>query len=144
MKVLAVDYGRRFLGLALCPGSDFVLPLPALVVSSVAEAKSSILDVCRQHPVETVVFGLPHRRGGRAGKLSPTIRRFALSVKKALPHLRVAFADESLTSFAAGQKLSHLKKGKKRVAENSLAAVLILENYFNSLKLKSEPTEGQG
>lgn len=138
MKILAIDYGRRFLGLAFVSfgpsQTNHALPLPALRFESPQQILALLIRVCKEYQIEELVFGLPHSQKGQESGLAFEIRQFAKSLTAATGISQCHLVDESLTSFEAGGKINEVKKSKRRAAENSLAAQLILENYLRSLK----------
>lgn len=145
MNILGVDYGRRFVGLALTSSSgslSVVSPLDPLRVESFSNALENLSRVCPEYQISHLVFGLPYLKDGREGQLSKEIRRLARSLAKETNIKKVNFVDESLTSFAAGRTLVGIKKSRRREAENSLAAVLILEEFLSGLKRKRRKSEG--
>jgi len=143
MRVLGVDFGLRFLGLALFDGYSS-LPLEALEVIAPSLILPSLEEVCRQYVVGKVVFGLPYLKDGKLGSLGRKIKNMGSKLQESLERrdlkVSIDFVDEQLTSFQASQDLKGgaVKRNKKRSAENSLAAVFILRNYLFSLENKSK------
>lgn len=145
MSFLGVDFGTRCLGLALgqevSKGNFAVSPIAPLLGRETDLLLKNLKRVCQEYAVETAVFGLPYLKDGREAPLSGKIRQFgqefAMTYNRDFPRNRIKleFTDESLTSFEA-TSLSQQTSGtrqKKREDLNSLAAVLILENYLNRL-----------
>lgn len=142
MTILGVDYGRRYLGLALVSGWDggkeaMVVPIPPLSFSSLSRVLDQLIETCKQYGVGDVVFGLPKLPNGNDGTLSKEIRTFSGKLLKKVEkekdlRLEIHFIDESLTSFEAKTIVRTVKKTRegKRKLENSLAACLILENFL--------------
>ena len=140
---MGVDYGRKYLGLALASGWDnngspLVVPLPALIFESSGQVLVELLETCKQYSVEDIVFGLPMLPNGMEGGLSKEIRIFSRKLlvnaeKEKGLRLGIHFADERLTSFEAGAVARGIKKTRegKRKLENSLAACLILRNFLD-------------
>lgn len=142
MSILGVDYGRKYLGLALVSGWDgqgkpVAVPLPALTFESSGQVLDGLAKTCQDYGAKDVVFGLPMLSDGNEGLLSKEIRQFSLELSKKTEkekdlRLRIYFVDESLTSFEAQALTRGLKKTReeRRKLENSLAACLILENFL--------------
>ena len=142
MTILGVDYGRKYLGLALATSRDgsgqpLVVPLPALKFEGSSQALDGLIKTCEQYGVGEVVFGLPVLGSGKEGGLSKEIRRFSLVLSRKAKkerglNLAVHFTNENLTSFEAGTMTWDIKKTRegKRKLENSLAACLILKNFL--------------
>jgi putative holliday junction resolvase len=149
-RLLAIDYGRRRLGLAVSDaGRMLARPLETLERVNRRFDLARLKKVVRGEGVTQLVVGLPLRLDGREGEMAGEARQFAARVGKALA-LPVALVDERLTSWEASEELSdgaeHATKesfgGRRhgRVAASkahrgadgvdSLAAALILEEYL--------------
>lgn len=142
MTILGVDYGRKYLGLALVAGRDdnnqpLVAPLSALTFESSNQVLGVLTETCEQYGVGGVVFGLPILSNGNEGGLSKEIRLLSQKLSKKVEkekglRLGIHFVDERLTSFEAEALIRGIKKTRegKRKLENSLAACLILRNFL--------------
>lgn len=142
MTILGIDYGKRYIGLALVSGLgvniSFPAPLPALRFRGSKQILDDLIKVCKRYGVNTVVFGLPLLSNVGETNLAGEIRIFARQFSERAenregPPFRIYFADERLTSFEAGVLIQDVKKtrdGKRRL-ENSLAACLILRNFLD-------------
>lgn len=148
MIFLGVDFGRKYVGLALAPGPDFppenILSLPTLKLQSRVQVTAVLFNVCKEYDVTDVVFGLPQAPGQKEGGLAQEIRRVAESLAKLAREkgraINFHFTDEHLTSFAAGSLARDFKRTRrgKREMENSLAAGLILKNFLEKGKNLSQ------
>jgi putative Holliday junction resolvase len=117
--VLAFDYGLKRIGVAVGePELGTVHPLPA--VSGFSEIQKLVAE---WRPAQLVV-GLPVREAG-AHPLAPRVERFARQLEGRF-RLPVARVDERYTSVEAESRL----RGLKNKAIDSVAAQLILEQYF--------------
>ena len=156
-RVLAMDYGRRRLGLAVSDERRMVArPLATLVRVNRRADLARLRQIAREQGVAQLVVGLPLRLDGTAGDMAGEAREFAARIAKAL-RLPVALVDERLTSWEASEELeanarSRAFAGGRRgggdaprggVARgaaskahggpdgvDSLAAALILEEYL--------------
>jgi len=142
MSFLGVDYGRKYVGLAISSqwdgqGWPLVTPLEALSFGSSDQVSQALIGLCSQYNTTHIVFGIPVASDGREGGLSPEIRKFAEEIthkarKERGLNLSAHFTDERLTSFEAGALVRGVKKTRlaKRKLENSLAACLILQSFL--------------
>lgn len=149
MRYLAVDYGNKITGLAICdPTETFVSPLMALPTTDCLIGK--IIEVVKAENVEALVLGLPLNMDDSVGPQAKKVQAFAEQLKKQFD-TPVFFQDERLSTFAAEGKLadwsSHRKrgipvrrsdseggltrKGKKRRID-ALAAAEILQAFLDS------------
>ena len=150
-RVLAIDYGRRRLGLAVSDEGRMVArPIETVERVNRRADVARLKRIVREQSVAQLVVGLPLRLDGTAGEMAAEAREFALRIAKAL-RLPVALVDERLTSWeasegpgAAATKQSfggsrhrdaehHRAYSKAQRAPDgvdSLAAALILEEYL--------------
>ena len=145
-RVLAIDYGRRRLGLAVCDEGRMVArPLETVERVNRRADVARLRRVARDEAVVQLVVGLPLRLDGTAGEMAGEAREFAARMAKAL-RLPVALVDERLTSWEAsegeptrksdvrGTRAQHQGAYSKahRAADgvDSRAAALILEEYL--------------
>ena len=118
--VLAFDFGLKRIGVAVGEAElRTAHPLPA--VSRLEEIQ---LLVNEWRPARLVV-GLPVREAG-GHPLAKRVERFARQLEGRF-HLPVARVDERFTSVEAESRL----RGARKKAVDSVAAQLILEQYFD-------------
>ena len=118
--VLAFDFGLKRIGVAVGePELRSAHPLPA--VSEFPEIEKLIAE---WKPAKLVV-GLPIREQGEH-PLAKRVEKFARRLEGTF-HLPVARVDERFTSVEAESRL----RGVKKKAIDSVAAQLILEQYFD-------------
>jgi putative transcription antitermination factor YqgF len=102
-RVLAIDYGRRRLGLALSDeGRMLARPLETLVRVNRQSDLAHLRRIVREQGVAQLVVGLPLRLDGAAGDMAAEARAFAARLGKAV-RLPVALVDERLTSWEASE-----------------------------------------
>ena len=146
VRVLAVDYGRARMGLAVA-GNDTSLarPLGTLVRKNRNSDLRRLREIAREHGVTRIVVGLPLRLDGTPGEMAQEVARFAARLRKQL-RLPVELMDERLTSWEAEALLAvkekkislrdfenSKKSRKKNRNENSVdavAAAVILREYL--------------
>ena len=131
MRYLAIDYGTKHTGLAICDLNETIVS-PYDVIQGQKELSKRIADVVQQENVEAVVLGLPLNMDNSEGAQAKLVLKFAERLKEHLD-IPVFFQDERLSSFAAEDKLASLelsrsKKRKKRI--DAIAAAEILENFL--------------
>lgn len=125
---LAIDYGRKRIGLAL----GEMMPKGAGVIKnggSLSEIASLISEKIKEHQVQGVVIGIPIRSGGEEGELGGEIRELSDLIEKDTG-LPVYLEEEQFTSNEASAIL-HDKKDIKKGDIDEMAAVLILEQFLN-------------
>lgn len=152
-RVLAIDYGRKRLGLAVSDEGRMVArPLGTMERVNRRADLARLKKVAREQAVTQLVVGLPLRLDGTEGEIAAEARAFGERIAKAL-RLPLAMVDERLTSWEASEReptRSSEVRGKRGPARqgdvggtrayskaqrapdgvDSLAAALILEGYL--------------
>ena len=136
MKYLAIDYGLKRTGLAICdPSETFTSPLAVLQTDSNLQEK--IIEAIVANQVESVVIGLPINMDDTIGPQAKIVQTFAAQLEKNID-IPIIFQDERLSSFAANEKIAAAeftrKKKKKRL--DAIAAAEILRFFLESKKQK--------
>jgi putative Holliday junction resolvase len=128
--ILAIDYGRRRMGLAVSDSMGWTArPLETIERRGGAEM-ARLGEIVREHGVTRVIVGHPLRMDGTPGAMAEEAERFARRVEQALG-LPVELVDERLTSWAADQWVAeHPESGRGR-AKDEIAAAILLEDFLN-------------
>jgi len=130
MRYLAIDYGAKRTGLAICDPSETIVS-PMLIIEGQKNLLEKIVDIVEAEGVEAIVLGLPLNMDDSQGPQAKLVLRFADRLKKKLK-IPIHLQDERLTSFSAREKLAPaeftLKKKKKRL--DAVAAAEILHAFF--------------
>ena len=120
--VLALDFGVKRIGVAVGePELRTAHPLPAIA----APGFDMIGKLLAEWRPARIVVGLPVAEQGEH-PLAKKVERFARQLEGRF-HLPVARVDERFTSVEAESRL----RGSKRKSVDSVAAQLILEQYFD-------------
>lgn len=131
MKLMAIDYGKRRIGLAASTGQGAVRGLSTIDRHRHPDAVEATRQVVSREGPDRLVMGLPLDGNDRETAFSTEIRSFAgaLSESTGIP---VTFIDESFTSVRAQEMLRFRKKKERRDKQNvdRIAACLILEDYL--------------
>ncbi|MBA7702710.1 putative pre-16S rRNA nuclease [subsurface metagenome] len=140
MRYLAIDYGTKRTGLAICDPAETIVS-PFTVIQGQKELLKKIADVVETENVGAVVLGLPLNMDDSQGFQAKLVFKFAEQLKKHL-QIPVHFQDERLSSFAAEERLAAAeftrKKKKKRL--DAVAAAEILQAFLDS-KVRGQRTE---
>jgi putative Holliday junction resolvase len=134
MRYLAIDYGAKHTGLAICDPAE-TLASPLTVIEGQKDLLQKIKDVVQAENVEAIVLGLPLNMDDSAGAQAKLVFQFAEQLEKVV-NIPIHFQDERLSSFGAGEKLASadftVKKKKKRL--DAIAAAEILEAFLEQKK----------
>jgi putative Holliday junction resolvase len=133
MKLVAIDYGRRRIGMAITAEAG-VVPvrgLPTIDRQKTPRYMDRLAEIIGEEHPDLLVFGLPLDGNDAETVMSNEVRQFAakLSVRTGIP---AGFTDESLSSVRATALLRNRKKTERRDKSSidRLAACLILDQYI--------------
>ena len=145
--ILAVDYGRARIGLALAD-SETRMPHPLSTMERFNrnEDMRRLRELVRELGVKQIVVGLPLRLDGTRGDMAEEVERFAQRIRKQIG-VPVEIVDERLTSWEAerlmeeiqgrfirDEKLTGGKKSKNvqaKMTVDAVAAAVILKEYLD-------------
>jgi putative Holliday junction resolvase len=148
-KILALDYGRTKIGIALADvQARIAAPFATLPRINRNEDMRRLREMARQEKVQQIVVGLPLRLDGTQGDMADEVTRFAERVRKQVG-VPVELVDERLTSWEAerileeelGRKLMRQEthQGRKKTSRaadtkytvDAVAAMVILREYLS-------------
>jgi putative Holliday junction resolvase len=133
---LAIDYGRKRIGLAVCDALGITTrALPLLESTTLVADLDAIARLCAEEEAAGVVIGIPLRLDGSEGRAADEVKLFARVLRERLP-VPVDEIDERLTTKGAH---ALLKDAGKRHAQrkgklDSTAAMLILRAWLDRRK----------
>lgn len=132
-RILAIDYGRKRIGLALSDELGLTAqPLATLVRKNRRDDLRRLREIRRQHEVGKIVVGYPLHMTGEAGEMAEEAKRFAARLEKDL-RVEVVLVDERLTSWEAQELMgaASSKSRRKNKYHDDVAAAVLLRDYLN-------------
>ncbi len=132
MKVLAVDFGTRRIGLAVGNSQTRVAtPLGQIAARNRRLALEGIVRRIGEFEIERIVVGYPLNMDGSRGPACAAVERFAADLGKH-SGLPVVLVDEKLSSFEAEEMGKEFEGDfrKRKTFLDSVAAQVILQTYF--------------
>lgn len=132
-RILAIDYGRKRIGLALSDELGITArPLSVLIHKNRREDVRRLREICREYGVRLILVGHPVHITGHAGEMANEASRFAERLRKELA-VQVELADERLTSWEAEQTMAENSSATKRknVPVDAIAAAILLREYLD-------------
>ncbi len=109
MRILALDYGRSRIGVALADSAvGLAQPLCTLERINRNEDMRRLREMAREHGVKQIVVGLPLRLDGTRGEMAEEAEGFAQRLRKQVG-VPVEMVDERLTSWEAERLLEEVQ-----------------------------------
>lgn len=136
MKYLAIDYGQKRTGLAVCDPDETICS-PLAVLETDKNLITRIRQTIEAGKIEAVVVGLPLNMDGTKGQQAECTEKFAEELKKQTD-VPLHFCDERLSSYAAREKFAvvDIKGSKKKKPLDAVAAAEILQVFLDSKNLQ--------
>jgi len=133
MRILAIDYGTKRLGLALSDETGTIAqPLGFLS----AQPASKLLDLLKKtvadRKAEEIVVGIPRNMNGSYGPAADQARDFAAALQQ-LVTVPIKTWDERLTTVQANRFLieTGMRREKRRERVDQTAAAILLQSYLD-------------
>jgi putative Holliday junction resolvase len=132
MRYLAIDYGLKRTGLAICDAGESIAS-PLVVLENKKQLLEKLAEIIKTETVEAIVLGLPLNMDNSTGPQARSVLKFAEKLKESF-NLPIHFQDERLSTFGAEEKLTAgeftRKKAKKRL--DAVAAAEILQRFLDN------------
>ncbi|HVP15034.1 MAG TPA: Holliday junction resolvase RuvX [Terriglobales bacterium] len=143
MRILAVDWGERRIGLAVSDPREVIASgLRTLLVTGPEAAAVAVAAVAAEVEAESIVVGLPLRMDGGRGPAAEAAQSFADLVRER-SGLAVETYDERLTSAISERRLREagVRTGHAKERVDQGAAVALLESFLASRRARRERGE---
>ena len=128
MKVLAIDYGTRRVGLAIGDTEvNLALPYGVIERTSDAELLTRLREIVAEEEIDLVIVGEPVTLSGTSSAQTKTSRAFANLLSAGLA-VKVTLMDERLTSQRADAVT--LGAAAPTRSRDELAAMFLLQDYL--------------
>lgn len=132
MRIMAVDYGKSKVGIALTdPLGVISQPFVTLKVSSQKELIKRLKFMIEENNVGLVLIGHPVAPSGEATIMSQEVIRFMKKLKRVI-RVDVKLWDERYTSKYAAQILRDRGFKGKKFELDQIAASILLDEYLKS------------
>lgn len=131
-KILALDYGKKRIGVAVCDGKGgLVFPRAALQNKGDWKVVQFLKDLIGTEHITTIVVGIPIGLEGEETAQTRLVRKFVVFLRKHLS-VRILEEDEALSTFVAEEKFRAfgLKSHEMKSYKDSVAAAAILETFL--------------
>lgn len=135
-KILAVDYGRKFTGLATYKVAVDPYPLMhgRVAYSNDQQLLDELVQIIDEEFVDILVIGIPYFTDGKSSTMTKTVEAFAELAQQKL-NIPIYRVDETLTSFEAEERMKSDPRFNFKVDMtkiDALSATIILEEFLKS------------
>lgn len=141
-RVLALDYGRKRIGLAVSDELGLIArPLATLIRTNRRSDLRRLKEICRTNGIALLIVGSPLHMTGEESDMGHEASRFAARLEKAIG-IPVRLLDERLTSWEAERTAKETRPRSRRKHEDldSLAAAVLLRDYLSLKRGESLPS----
>jgi putative Holliday junction resolvase len=134
MRLLAIDYGLKRTGLAVCDKEQTVCS-PYDIIKTDNNIAIKISEIIKTEAIGAVIVGLPLNMDGSKGTQAEHVLKFVDQLKNHID-IPIHLQDERLSSFAAEQKFQPAQRirHKKNKSLDAVAAAQILEDFLQNLQ----------
>ncbi len=136
LRILALDVGNKRIGVALSDELNILAqPLYTIHRKGLERDIQEIVNIIKEKNVGTVIVGLPKNMDGTVGFQGEKTQKFAEILMQNI-EIPLIMWDERLTTISARRIMieNDVKQKDKKNLVDTVAAVVILENYLNSRK----------
>ncbi len=143
MKILAIDYGEKRIGLALGDTeSKIALPLKTIKNLGYEFVVQNIRNIIAEWEINKIILGIPEIFHDQ--EINKKIQNFGDILKKSL-NIEIIFYNEDFSSNYASADLNRqMQVGRKKKINKEeidrIAATIILQSYFENEILKRADT----
>jgi putative holliday junction resolvase len=134
-RVLAVDLGRRRIGLAVSdPTGTLASPLRTIERTDPDADRAAVVAAAQEAEAQVIVVGLPRSLSGREGPAARGARAEASALAEVAGEIRVELHDERFTTLDADRALAAAGKRRRERREqiDAAAAAVILQSYLDA------------
>ncbi|MBX7157535.1 MAG: Holliday junction resolvase RuvX [Verrucomicrobiae bacterium] len=134
MKVAAIDYGTRRVGLAISDELGmFAHPLAVVESDDPEKRFQQVSDILEKSQVTDVLIGLPKHMDGSEREEALAVKAFACKLEQ-LGRFSVKLRDERLSTVQASRLMREAGRSAKQQKSkiDAAAAVVLLQAYLDS------------
>lgn len=145
-RILALDYGRRYVGLAVSDALRLIArPLQTIERTNRAKLIRSLRLIAQEQQARQIIVSYPLNLDGSVSEMATEAAAFATRLQKELG-VPVEMVDERLTSWAAKtmprqpSAAKGLGRRHRRTKDDAVAAAILLQDYLAALSSNCQPS----
>lgn len=135
MRCLGLDVGTKTIGIAVSDAMGMIATgVETIHRTSKERDYNRLKELVAQYEVTAMVVGFPKNMNGTIGERAEACRAMAEELKTVFPGMEVVLWDERLSTVAAHRVLleADMSRSKRKKVVDTVAAVIILQNYLDS------------
>ena len=134
-RILGIDYGDVRVGLSLSDELGFTAQRFCTLNVQEGNVIDRIRDTIRQYDVKKIILGFPKNMNGSVGPKGEEVLKFKVELESG-SEVQVVLVDERLSTQAAHRVMNEgkIKRKKKKVLIDQIAAQIILQSYLDQPK----------
>ena len=137
MRIMGIDYGDSRIGIAVSDPIGWTAQgLETIKWKTDIEVPlKRISQLIKEYDIQKIIVGFPKNMDGTVGFRGEKTIEFIDLLKKRTNNIEVIMWDERLSTVAANRTMHEMgvKKSKKKMVVDQIAAVYILQGYLNSI-----------
>ena len=138
MRALGLDVGTKTIGVAVSDALGWTAQGIETVKINEERQKfglDRLKEIINSYEIDKIIVGLPKNMNGSIGERGEACTRFAKMIEEEFK-LPVILWDERLSTMAAERFLisADVSRKKRKQVIDKMAAVVILQNYLDSIK----------
>lgn len=134
-RILAIDPGTKRIGFALSDDLQVTCrPLEVWTRTSMAGDIEKVRQLVARHEVVEILLGMPYRQDGSESSSTVRTRAWGAALAEALPEVPMRERDETLTTFAAEERLEAegVPRSKWKAKVDAYAAAALLDEELDA------------
>lgn len=140
MRILAIDYGKKRVGIAITYDAQIAFVRESL--KSDSNLCINILDIAKTEKIDVLLIGFPRMLSGELSDSSNDVLLFKTEleniIKNRRMNLKVKLVDERLSTVMAAKRIQQKGIKLKKEKIDSLSAQVFLEDYLISIASPKE------
>lgn len=146
MKILAIDYGTKRIGIALSDATrTLASPQPFIPNQAFPKIKAILQQLIQKENVTLILIGLPRNMDGSYGPSAELVREFIGKLKSGGVTTPIQTVDERLTTVQASRQLHDAGRNTRQQREkvDSASAAVLLQAYLDSQPMSFPELPGE-
>ncbi len=138
MRKLGIDYGSKYIGLAVSDRSNTIAHSKDVIKRTALNQDLDIIKkYLKDYEIDEIVVGMPTSLDGTVGPRAKRTQEFINFLNNRL-EIKITTWDERFTTLIADQSMldADLSRKKRKKMVDKIAAALILQNYLDYINQK--------